>query len=82
MFKFFGHQGNAKQNNSEIPPHTHQNRQDKKNSSGGNRTEALRASRKNGNRQPPEIGGWQDPLEYTRDLGGERLSGLKGRDLR
>ena len=48
----------------------------------GYRIEALRASRKNGNRQPPEIGGWQDPLEYTRDLGGERLSELKGRDLR
>ena len=47
-----------------------------------NRTEALRASRKNGNRQPQEIGGWGDPPECTRDLGGERLSGLKGKDLR
>jgi hypothetical protein len=25
---------------------------------------------------------WWNPLECTRDLGGERLSGLKGRDLR
>jgi hypothetical protein len=25
---------------------------------------------------------WGDPLESTRDLGGERLSGLKRRDLR
>ena len=25
---------------------------------------------------------WENPLECTRDLGGERLSGLKGRDLR
>jgi hypothetical protein len=29
-----------------------------------------------------EIGGWGDPPEYTRDLECERLSGLKGRDLR
>jgi hypothetical protein len=46
------------------------------------RTEALWASRKNGNRQPWEVGGWWDPPGYTRYLGGERLSGLKGRDLR
>jgi hypothetical protein len=26
-------------------------------------------SRKNGNRQLWEVGGWEDPLEYTRDLG-------------
>jgi hypothetical protein len=25
---------------------------------------------------------WGDPLGCTRDLGGEKLSGLKGRDLR
>jgi hypothetical protein len=25
--------------------------------------------------------GWRVPLEYTRDLGGERLSGLNGCDL-
>jgi hypothetical protein len=25
---------------------------------------------------------WGNTLEYTRDLGGERLSGLKGRDLK
>ena len=42
----------------------------------------LRASRKNGNRQPQEVGGWGDPPECIRDLGGERLPGLKGRDLR
>jgi hypothetical protein len=50
----------------------------------GKRTEALRASRKNGNRQPREVGSWGggNPPECTSDLGGERLSGLKGRDLR
>lgn len=42
----------------------------------------LRASRKNGNWQLWEVGGWGDPPECTRDLGGERLSGLIGRDLR
>lgn len=45
-------------------------------------TEVLMSGRKNVNRQPQEIGGWGDPPECTRDLGGERLSGLKGRDLR
>ena len=49
---------------------------------GGKRTEALRASRKNRKKQPREVGGWGDPPECTRDLGGERFSGLKGRDLR
>ena len=44
--------------------------------------EGLRASRKNGNSQLQEIGGWEDPPECTRDLGGKRLSGLKERDLR
>jgi hypothetical protein len=44
--------------------------------------EALRASKKIGNTQPREMGGWGDPPECTRDLGGERLSGLKGRDLK
>jgi hypothetical protein len=33
------------------------------------------------NRQPQEIG-WGDPPECSRDLGGKRLSGIKGRDLR
>jgi hypothetical protein len=42
----------------------------------------LGASRKNGNRQSREIGSWRDPLQYTRDLEGERPSGLKGRDFR
>jgi hypothetical protein len=45
-------------------------------------TEALRASRKNRNRQPQEVGVGRGALECIRDLGGERLSGLKGRDLR
>jgi hypothetical protein len=49
---------------------------------GGKRTEALKASKKNGNRQPQEIGGWGNPSECTRDLGGKRLSGIKGSDLR
>jgi hypothetical protein len=44
------------------------------------KTGALRVSRKNGSKQPWEIGG-ADPLEHTRDLVGERLSGLKGSDL-
>jgi hypothetical protein len=34
------------------------------------------------NRQLREIGGGGDPLECTRDLGSERLSGHKGKDLR
>jgi hypothetical protein len=48
---------------------------------GGNRTETLRVRIENGNRQPQEVGGMGDPLECTstRDLGVERLSGLKGR---
>jgi hypothetical protein len=45
-------------------------------------TEALKASRKNVNRQPQEIGGWEDIPECTRDLGGERLSRHKRRNLR
>jgi hypothetical protein len=45
-------------------------------------TEALRASIKNGNRQLQEIGGWGDSPECTRDQGHERLSRLKGKDLR
>jgi hypothetical protein len=41
----------------------------------GKRTEALRVSRKNGNRQPWTSGDrrLQDPPECTRDLGGETL---------
>jgi hypothetical protein len=46
------------------------------------RTEVLRASRKNANRHHQEIGGWKDLPKCTRDLGGKRLSGIKGRDLR
>ena len=37
----------------------------------------LRPRRMIGNREPWEVGGWEDPPEYTRDLGGERLSGLR-----
>jgi hypothetical protein len=37
---------------------------------GRKRTEVLSASRKNGNRQPWEIGGWWNPPESTRDMGG------------
>ena len=39
----------------------------------GKKTEVLRASRKNGNRQTQEIGCFKDALECTRDLGGERF---------
>ena len=42
----------------------------------GKGLKSLRARRKNGNRQPLEVGGWEDPPECTRDLGGERLLGL------
>ena len=48
---------------------------------GGKRSEALRSSRKNGNSQLKEIGGWGDPPKCTRDLGGERLTEIKGRNL-
>ena len=54
---------------------------------GVDRTEVLRSSRKNGNRQPQEVRGgregwgWGGYPECTRDLGGEKLSGLKWRDL-
>jgi len=34
----------------------------------GKRIEALRASKKNGNRWPQEVGGWEDPPEFTRYL--------------
>lgn len=43
----------------------------------GDRTEALRSSRKNVHRQPREEGGWEDFPDCTRDPGDERLSGLK-----
>jgi hypothetical protein len=49
---------------------------------GWNRTEALRASRKNGKMQPQEVVDGRDLPECTRDLRGERLSGLKGMGLR
>jgi hypothetical protein len=48
----------------------------------GKRTEALRVSTKNRNRQPQEVGDWEDPQEFTRNLGSETLSRLKGRDPR
>jgi hypothetical protein len=31
------------------------------------------ASRKNGNGQPLEVGGWGDPVECMRNMGGETL---------
>ena len=45
----------------------------------GKGLKSLKASRKNGNMQPQEVGGWAVPPECTRDLGGERHSGLKER---
>jgi hypothetical protein len=46
----------------------------------GERLNFLRASRKNGNRQPQEIGGWGNPPQYTRDLRGNKsMIQLKGR---
>ena len=49
---------------------------------GRNRSKALRATRKNGNRQPQEVqGGRWDPLACTRVLGGLRSLGLKWRVL-
>jgi hypothetical protein len=38
--------------------------------------EALRASRKNGNRQFQEVGSCGESPECTRDLEGERTSGI------
>jgi hypothetical protein len=46
----------------------------------GRQERSLCASRMNGNMQPGV--GREDPLECTRDLGGERLSGFNGGDLR
>ncbi len=46
-----------------------------------NRTALMKISKKNGNRQLCEVGG-EKTLGYIRDLGGERLPGLKGSDLR
>jgi hypothetical protein len=37
----------------------------------GERTEPLRARRKEGNRQSWEVGGWGNPPECTRDMGGK-----------
>jgi hypothetical protein len=48
----------------------------------GKRLKSLRTSRKNGKMRLWEVGGWGDPPEYTGDVGSERLSGLKERDLR
>jgi hypothetical protein len=48
----------------------------------GDRTEALKASRKNGNRQPQEVGGVEgDLLECTGDLGGKSLRTQREGDL-
>lgn len=43
----------------------------------GERTEALKASRKNWNRWIQEVGGWEDTLECTRDMGSEWFSGIR-----
>ena len=48
----------------------------------GKSIKTLNTSRKNVNRQPQEKGGCWEPKESTRDLGGEILPGLKGRDLK
>ena len=51
----------------------------------GDRREGLRARRMNGNMQPTGGGGGGGggcSLESIRDLGGEKLSGLKGRNIR
>jgi hypothetical protein len=49
---------------------------------GGKGLKSLRASRKNENSLIKEVGGWRIPPECTRDLEGERHSGLKEKDLR
>ena len=49
---------------------------------GEDRREALRARRMNVNMQPEGVGRRGDPLECTIDLRGERLTGLRGKDLR
>jgi hypothetical protein len=48
----------------------------------GKELKSLRASRKNENMQPREVGGWENPLKCIRDLGDGRPSGLKERKLR
>jgi hypothetical protein len=45
-------------------------------------TKVLRVSRKNVNKQPQKIGGLAEFPECNRDLGGESLPVLKGRNLR
>jgi hypothetical protein len=49
---------------------------------GGDRNEAPRFQQNEW--KQATLGGrrWEDPLECTKDLGSERLSGLKGRDVR
>ena len=49
---------------------------------GGKGLKFLRYSRKNGNMQPREVRSCGDHSECTRDLGEERLSEVKGKDLR
>lgn len=46
----------------------------------GDRREALRAKRMNGNNDPWTVGG-RDPLQNNRDLGIEKLSGLTWGEL-
>jgi hypothetical protein len=47
---------------------------------GRERKEAKKVKNMNGNNQHQRDGRWGDPLEITRDLGDERLSGLIGDD--
>ena len=50
---------------------------------GGGGREDQRASRMHGNLQPQKVwGGWEVPLESSRDLGDERLPGLSRSDFR
>ena len=44
----------------------------------GDRREVQRARRGNGNMWPLAVGGEGTPIESTRDVGGERLSGFNG----
>jgi hypothetical protein len=54
-------------------------KQDKETSGRG---EAQRSNRMNGNMQPQKVGIAEDPLESTKDLRGEKFSGLNGNDLK
>ena len=49
---------------------------------GGKGLKSLMVTQKNVKMQPHEVGGLRDPSECTRDMGGERISGFKKRNLR